>query len=177
MLSPFTTNLGKNDSARWPQTRLLQRRWLTTMAKVTRKRLPTILGVISWTLLAMGASASPGGDQPANVFSVCQVTAQRSQLDGTLVTVSGRIFLNPATSADAPELLRGSSSCHAAEGWATLDLDDSRAEPGSAARTLARLRNDLVPNPCNPEATCLPAHIARYLYAEVVVSGRLSIVH
>jgi hypothetical protein len=145
-----------------------------------RRRLFKNLGISSLiSLTALGqqsSSATKGVDYPREVLSSCQATARRTELDGKLITLSGRFYLGPSSSADAPVLLRDVSSCEVSGAQFAVLMDPSHPKPSPGARRFEELRSDLVPTPCKPRTTCLPDRLARHQYADLVVTGHFHVV-
>ena len=139
---------------------------------VMARRLLLTLGTISfWFVLYANAHAV---GQASRAMTSCEATAQRVQLDGKIVTISGRIYLNPHSSNDAPNLLRDVIPCrgHDALNSAVVVSFESLAQTDTD-EVFRKLQNDLVPNPCPEKMTCSPPKIARYLYVDVIAVGRL----
>jgi hypothetical protein len=149
------------------------------MTMATRKRLLTILGISSLScLMALGQrdSGSQSGDGVKEVLNSCQATARRTEMDGKHVTLSGRFYLGSSSSADAPVLLRDTSSCEVDGADGAVLIDASHPRPSPASKRLAELRNDLEPTPCKPRTICLPDRLPRHVYADLVVTGRFHVV-
>ena len=133
-----------------------------------------ILWVITvWPWLVSPLPAQEPGSA-AEVMSSCKATAQRDRLDGTIITMSGIYGFGPTASADAPALLRDLAVCDIKGGFQAVLADTSNIKPSPAANQFRALQNDLVRR-CKP-GKCAPDQVPRYLYADIVVRGRLSVV-
>ncbi len=141
-------------------------------------RLFAVLGIISLiSLSAIGQQTTTKAvDRPSEILSSCQATARLSKLDGKLITLSGRFYLTPPSSADAPVLLRDNSSCETDGAYGAVLIDASHPRPSAAAKRFEELRGDLVPTPCKPRTTCLPDKLARHVYVDLVLTGRFHVI-
>ncbi len=137
-----------------------------------RRRLIT-LGVISVFLL-LSRRAESG--ESAQQFTPCQVTAERYQLDGKQVTLSGRYYLNPHSSSDAPDLLGNINGCVRGDyAEAAVIVSFEHLSKSKESRVFQKYRDDLVPVECPPRTICMPPRVARYLYVDIVAVGRFAI--
>lgn len=137
------------------------------------KRRLILLGMISLVLVLNRPAESDESPQP---LTPCRATVDRHRLDGKQIAVSGRYYLNPIVSNDAPDLLGNIYDC----------LPEDDAQPAvlvsfkhlshsNESNVFQKYREDLVPVQCPPKTTCLPPKVARYLYVDVVAVGRFAI--
>ena len=139
----------------------------------TVKRRLIILGVISLFLVLNHPAES---DESAQPLTPCQVTAERYRLDGKQVALSGRYYLNPHSSNDAPDLLGNISGCIPEDNaQPAVTVSFEHLSQSKESRVFQKYREDLVPVECPPRTICMPPPVARYLYVDIVAVGRFAI--
>jgi hypothetical protein len=140
--------------------------------------LPLIVLIVSFNCAIGNAQDSQHrrGDYPKETLTSCQATARRTELVGRTVTLSGRFYLGPSASADAPMLLRDLASCDVKDAQFAVLIRFPHTAQSTESTHLEELRRDLVPTPCKPHAICLPARVSRLIYADLVVTGHFGVV-
>lgn len=142
------------------------------------KLILTILGVgscVAFLPLRTGG-VQLASDNRFIALTSCQATARAADLDGQTVVIAGRYRLNPASSDDAPTLIRDITGCEIAGAQGAVIADTSHAGNTPGWLDFEKYRRDLISTPCPPKVTCIPEKIARHPYIDIVARGRFKLI-